>query len=216
MILSSIIIAIALIGIFTGGFGITGRTTDNNYLKIGDSPVLGKENAPITIYVFSDFSCPYCAAADGYNEQALEALRTRDASWEPPIPGIINEYVNAGKAKLVFKYYPGHGTARAAHIIALALNEQDLFWEFHDKAFENQKDTSNVNALKNIAEQLGADINKLDSDIKSNDYESQLTKDIEMAKAIGIKGTPSFVINGKIVEGAVSYSEIKITSSWGS
>ncbi|MEK6892988.1 MAG: thioredoxin domain-containing protein [Nanoarchaeota archaeon] len=212
IIIIGIIIAFFAIALFTNGFGILGliiSPNENTLLEIGGSPVLGNTDAPVTIYEFSDFSCPACALAAGYNQEAIAALKSKDASWEAPLPKIKETYVQEGKVKIVFKYFPGHGTAKAAHLVALALSEQGLFWQFHDKAFENQADTGNIEKMRAIAQEIGANMKKLDEAIKFGKGEELLKKDIAMGKSAGIKGTPSFIINGKLISGAESFAEFK-------
>jgi protein-disulfide isomerase len=209
IVLASILVAIVVIGLFTNGYGLlTGKTiSDQSILKIGDSPVLGDLKAPVTIYEFTDFSCPFCAAADNYNQEVIDYLKKQDSTWQAPIPKIEENYVKTGKVKIVFKYYPGHGAGMAAQAVGLALNEQGLFWKFYDAAFENQQDTGDITKMKDLAKSLGADMDKLNTFLNAKKYESTLNDDIAMAKAAGIKGTPTFVINGQVIKGAESYSE---------
>ena len=79
-----------------------------------DDIVKGSANAPITIIEYSDPSCPFCAAAAGKNQQVIDYLKSRDPSWEAPVPKIIKNYVDTGKVKLVFRYFPGHGKGAEA------------------------------------------------------------------------------------------------------
>ena len=211
LMITGIIIAILVIGLFTNGFGLFNGKNPGVKLEISNSPVLGNENAPVTIYEFSDFSCPFCAAADGKNPEAISSLRTQDASWQAPVPNIIKDYVETGKAKLVFKYFPGHGMAQYAHVVGLCLNEQDLFWEFHDLAFENQDQLSSIPFVINLTKQVNADQEKLNFCLSNNNYTSQLTNEKNMGLSSNIQGTPTFIVNGKLVSGAVSYSTIKKT-----
>ncbi|MDP3882010.1 MAG: thioredoxin domain-containing protein [Nanoarchaeota archaeon] len=207
-----IIIIVLVLGLFTNGFGLFGGGKgETSQLEIGDSPVLGDLNAPVTIYEFSDFSCPYCAAASGYNDQLINSLKSRFPNWEAPLPNIKKEYVDSGKVKIVFKYYPGHGSGKPAHLVALALQEQELFWQFHEAAFENQEDTGDLTKMKELARQIGADMNQLESSLKNNigKYEGQLREDTQMGRKINVRGTPSFVIEGERIEGAASFSEFK-------
>jgi len=215
--ITGIVITILLIGLITNGFGFFNKTSSNSTangnipLSIGSSPVLGNENAPVTIYEFSDFSCPYCAAAVGYNLEITAQFKAQNPSWTAPIPGIIENYVSTGKAKLVFKYTSGHGAGTAAHKVAFALNDQnpDLFWKFHDLAFANQNDVGDLEKMKALAESIGADMPALNTYLDSNKATFLMQQDSQMSEANGVTGTPTFFINGKIVEGAVSYSTIK-------
>lgn len=211
LIISGIVIAIFVIGLITNGFGLfpTGQVVKNEAivaLAIGNSPVLGSADAPVTIYEFSDLSCPYCAAANGDNQPVINQLKSRDKSWTAPLPEIKKKYVNTGKVKIVFKYSLGHGTGEKAQIIAYALNEQGLFWKFTDAAFANQQDVNDVDKMKALAKSLGANMTQLDESLASGKYNSQLVDDTAMGKSSGIAGTPSFIINGKIIEGAQTFS----------
>ena len=183
----------------------------NVELSIGNSPVLGDANAPVTIYEFSDFSCPYCEATEGTNSQVISALQSRNPGWEAPVPLIKEKYVKTGKAKIIFKYFPGHGAAGAAHAVAFGLKEQnnDLFWKFAEKAFANQENLNNINKMKEWAQELGADMNKLDAYLNSKDYEIQMDEDLAIGKANGVEGTPTFFINGEVISGAQPFSVFK-------
>jgi protein-disulfide isomerase len=208
VIASITIIAIFVIGLGTNWFGINSPKQSYN-LTINDSPVLGNPNASITIYEFSDFSCPFCAAADGKNDYYIELLKKNNPDWTAPIPLVIQNYVNTGKAKIIFKYFPGHGQGKPAHEIAWCLNDQNLFWQFHEQAFANQEKLSDYNAMKDIASKLGANMNELNSCISSGKYNYKFAQDTNEAKSIGIQGTPTFIINGKELVGAQSYSEFE-------
>lgn len=213
--ITSLIVALLVIGIITNGFGLLNKnpvinnTTINLTLEIGNSPVLGNLNAPITIYEFSDFSCPYCAAADGENQEIISSLKSRYPNWEAPIPLVIENYVKTGKAKLVFKYAQGHGAGLAALAVSYGLKEQsdELFWKFHTLAFANQADTGNIDKMKSLASSLGADMTKLDAYLSSGKYEQRKKEDLAMAKENNVQGTPIFFINGQVIEGAQPYSE---------
>jgi len=182
----------------------------NSTLQIGNSPVLGEEDAPVVIYQFTDFSCPFCAAAEGKNFEVINMLKSRISGWDAPMPLVKENYVDTGKVKIVFKYFPGHGAAAAAHAVALGLNEQnpELFWKFSDRAFSGAA-TLNLNDLtkmKAIAKELGADENALNEYLTSKEYESQLSEDIKMAGANKVEGTPTFFINGRVVSGAQPFT----------
>ena len=171
-------------------------------LSIGDSPVLGSENAPVIIYEFSDFSCPFCQAVEGANPSIENALKSSSPEWEAPMPLIKDNYVKTGKVKIVFKYFPGHGEAEAAHAVAFGLNKQnpELFWKFAEKAYADQNNLNNVGKMIEIAISLGADPKNLTDYIDSGKYTSQIKADISMGKSKNIKGTPTFFINEKLLD----------------
>lgn len=198
-----VIIVGAALAIYISGVA----ETESLSLQIGNSPVLGDVNAPVTIYEFSDFSCPFCSAAEGYNEQVMNALKSRKPGWEAPMPAIKENYIETGEVKIVFKYYPGHGTALAAHAVALGLNEQNstLFWTFAEEAFSLSEGLNDLEEMKTLAEEVGGDLEALNEYIDSGRYEEQLREDIEMATNNSVSGTPLFFINGERVIGAQSF-----------
>jgi len=189
-------------------FGICSDQFQSSSLSIGNSPVLGEENAPVTIYEFTDFSCPYCEAAEGANSRGESALKSQSPGWEAPMPLIKENYVKTGKAKIVFKYFPGHGAAEAAHAVGWGLKEQnnDLFWKFAEKAFTMPTDLNTLSKMMDLAETLGANEALLSEYISSGKYQTQMDEDVAMAKANGVKGTPTFFINGEVVAGAQPFS----------
>ncbi len=152
---------------------------------IGNSPVYGDENAPVTIYEYSDYQCPHCAQA------------------VPTIKEIKKKF--KGKVKVVYKNFPlpNHPDARKASLAAMCVHEQksDKFWDFHEKVFENQRFLSD-DKLKLYAKPLGIDEAKFTACLESKKYEAQVNKDIEEGTALGIRSTPTFFVNGKIITGA--------------
>ena len=144
-------------------------------------PHKGPENAPVTIVVFSDYQCPYCAKTATVVEQVIET--------------------NPEKVKLVFKNYPlaMHKSAKIAAIAALAANDQGKFWEFHKALFENAKDL-NEDKIKEIAQQLGLDTEKFDKDLKDPAIEKTIAADVQEGRKIGVQGTPTVFVNGRLAK----------------
>ena len=209
-----ILIILLIIGAFiyfgknNGGGVVSGERVQ---ISVGNSPVLGKESALVTVVLFSDFSCPYCAAASGANDGVAATLKQRNPGWTAPVSGIIKDYVNSDKVRIVFKYYPGHGLGQQAHLVSLCLNEQNLFWKFHDKAFAIYESTNDLDKMKAIAVEIKANMTALDKCLTDNQqkYTKELSDEIDEGKAAGVQGTPTFYVNGLKVEGAVSYTDIK-------
>lgn len=170
--------------------------------------IIGERNAPVTIVEFTDFSCPYCAAANGNNQEVINSLRQRDPSWEAPLPKVIEKYVMTGKAKLVVKYYPGHKTGDDAHRVGWCLYEQlpNKFEEYKERAFAQQENTGDVDAMVDIAVLVGANKQRVEQCLVDKKYESRFSEQTLQGMNAGIKGTPTFFINGIPLEGAHSYS----------
>ena len=115
----------------------------------------------------------------------------------------MNEYINDGKVKLVFRDFPIqsiHPNALPASVTAECANEQGKFKEMHDILFERQnewskKNTDNVIILFNqYASKLGLEEEKFDSCLKNGKYIEEIQKDLHDGKAYGISGTPGFFV----------------------
>ncbi|MBI2662820.1 thioredoxin domain-containing protein [Candidatus Woesearchaeota archaeon] len=180
--------------------------SNQDYLQISpDEPVKGDSNASTTIIIYSDPSCPFCAAAAGQNQQVISYLKSKMPDWEAPVPNIIKNYVDTGKVRLVFRYSPGHGTGEEAMKILFCANEQGKFWELHDVIFAHQEIVADIVQVKLLAQNINVDMTKLNICHSSNKYAAKLKQDTASAQALDVKGTPSFLINGQLISGAQPY-----------
>lgn len=154
-----------------------------------DDPVKGSSDAPVTMIEFSDYECPFCAR---YYLQTF--------------PQIDENYIQTGKIKLIFRDYPlgFHQYAKPAAEAAECANEQGKFWEYHDKLFQNQESLDNP-SLKQYAVDLGLDATAFNECLDSEIMASEVEKDFQDGVSYGIKGTPTFFINGIKVVGAQPY-----------
>ena len=146
----------------------------------------GDKTAPITLIEYSDFECPFCAR--GY--QTVEALRKKHGT----------------KLRFVFKHLPltnMHPKAMPAAqwMEAVALQNPEKAWEFHDKLFENQ-DKLGDEYFRATAKELGIDVAKAEKDLSSKAVNDKIEADIKEAKSFKFDGTPGFVINGVPLRGA--------------
>ncbi len=160
-------------------------------VAIGDAPVKGDPDAPVTIVEFSDYQCPYCKRS--------QATLKRIAEKYP------------GKIRMVFKDFPlaFHNRAMPAAQAARCAGEQEKFWEFHDKLFSSSGLTDDD--LKGYAEELSLDAAAFDTCFKSNKYASAVSADMSQGKSLGVTGTPAFFVNGRFLSGAQpvdAFSEI--------
>ncbi|MGB9673799.1 MAG: DsbA family protein [Anaerolineales bacterium] len=161
----------------------------------------GDPNAPVHIIDYSDFQCPYCG---------------RFARETEPL--IIENYIKTGKVYFEFiPYGPGgipigQESADAA-MAAFCAGDQGKFWEYHDILFANQTGENvgdfTLKRLSAFAQTLGLNMDQFNSCMKSKKFESKLQEGIAQGKKANIGGTPSFLINGKLVEGALPYEEFK-------
>ncbi len=166
-------------------------------VEIGDSPVKGDENAPVTIIEFSDFQCPFCKK---FVDETL--------------PSIQKDYIKTGKVKLVFKDFPLvniHDNAQEAAEAARCVREQKGdtgFWRMHDLIFKNQ-DKLSPESIRKWALEVGASGAKFDSCLSEGKYTEAVNDEAAYGQQLGVTGTPAFFINGKLVSGAQPYSAFK-------
>ena len=158
-------------------------------LDDGVSPVKGSANPRVTIVEFSDFECPFCNQVQGTLKQILE---------------------NYGKdVRLIFKHLPleGHRNSFSAARAAYCAAEQDRFWQFHDALFL-ARDLSPP-ALEKIAGNLGLAPARFQTCLNSEQSRAAIVKDLEAAKLYRIDSTPSFIVNGKLIKGALSFADFQ-------
>ncbi len=158
-------------------------------LDDGVSPVKGAANPVVTIVEFSDFECPFC-------KQVQSVLRQ-----------IVESY--GREVRLVFKHLPleGHRNSLPAARAAYCAAEQDRFWQFHDALFSAGNLSPPV--FEQIASDLGLGVPKFQECVASDRSRAAVLKDIEAARLLRIESTPSFVVNGKVIKGALSFTEFQ-------
>ncbi len=156
-----------------------------------DDPVKGNENAKVTIIEFSEFQCPFCGRF------------ARDT-----LPQIKTDYIDTGKVKFVYRDFVVHSTSRNAQIAAECAEEQGKFWEYHDLLYQNQGALDDE-SLKGYASELGLNTATFNSCLDSEKYGSEVDKDTSDGRTAGVRGTPTFFINGKKFVGAQPYEAFK-------
>jgi protein-disulfide isomerase len=152
-------------------------------VAIGRSPTRGPADAPVTIVIFADFECPFCARV----QSTLHAL-------EEDYPG---------KVRLVYKHWPlpFHTHADLAARAAIAAQAQGKFWEMHEALFKAQKDLTEP-AIEAMASSLGLDLGRLRRDMRSSETDALLAADKAEVERLRIQGAPSFFVNGRRIQGA--------------
>ena len=164
--------------------------TENHAALVSDpeSPIAGNPNGDVTIVEFSDYQCPYCKRT----HPAVKALLESD-----------------GKIKLVFKDLPILGEAsRIAALAALASRAQHKHLAFHNALMEfNGK--IDRDKIMGIAGSVGLDVAQLQKDMDDPKLKEIIDHNLALASALGVRGTPAFVIGNQFVPGAVDADTLK-------
>ncbi len=153
-----------------------------------DAPTQGPANAPVTIQIFSDFQCPFCSRVNPTVDQFMERYQ--------------------GRVRLVWRDYPlpFHPNAMPAAEAAREVYRQRgaaAFWQFHDLLFENQRDLTRE-TIERLAGQIqGVNVAQLRTALDNHTHQAAVQADIDAVRTAGAQiGTPSFFINGRLVQGA--------------
>ena len=145
----------------------------------GASAIIGKKDAPVTIVQFSDFQCPFCAR------------------FYPVIKDVMAAYPD--KVRVIIKNFPlpFHPNARPAAKLAMAANEQGKFQGMVESLLASGADVTEPK-IKEYAQKLGLDYNKLMADYKNQDarWEKQIQDDMQLGAGVDVRGTPTFYLNG--------------------
>ncbi len=153
---------------------------------------MGAARAPVTIYEFSDFQCPFCREF-----------------WEKTLPAIEHDYVKTGKAKLVFINFPIqqlHPNANTAHQFAMCAARQEKFWVYHDLLFRHQKAweqlASPAEYFRALGDSAHVDQGALTTCLGTQTVDWVIRGDMQAASNAGVKSTPTFLVNGGMLAGA--------------
>jgi len=148
---------------------------------IETSPSKGATNQKLVLMEFSDFQCPYCAMA---HDTVQQFMASQD------------------RTTLVYKHFPLvniHAQAEPAALASWAAQQQNKFWEYHDGLFKAQKNLGEP-LFTTLATGLKLDLKKFNSDRQSDAAKQAIKKDVELGMAIGVPGTPFFLLNGSPIK----------------
>ncbi len=159
-------------------------------IQIKSSPSLGSPKAPVTIVEFTDFECPFCRKV------------------QPTLMQIRKSYPD--QVRLVFKNFPlsFHSHSRQAHLAALCADDQGKFWEYRNLLFANPKALKNSDLL-NYAKTLGLASETFSNCLNQEEHAQKIDDDMKEAISLGVQGTPAFLINGRLLEGAQPFSSFQ-------
>jgi len=153
-----------------------------------NAPSKGPANAPVTIQIFSDFQCPFCSRVN------------------PTVEQIVERYPR--QVRIVWRNYPlpFHQQAMPAAEAALEVFAQggsEKFWAYHDLLFANQRELTREN-LEQWAQQVGGiNMARFRAALDNNTHRAAVQADMTAVTEAGARiGTPSFFINGRLIQGA--------------
>ncbi len=153
---------------------------------------LGRADAPVVVYEMSDFQCPYC------RQFALTVF-----------PTLEREFVHTGKVRFVYVNFPLtalHRHAVAAAAVAMCAARQNRFWPVHDLLFQRQERWAAEKEpgpyLLALADSAGAEPAELAQCVTSRATEPEIRADAARAARSGARSTPTFYIEGSLLEGA--------------
>ena len=206
---AGVLLLVSLLGAFRGGDDKTpaadsgssagastqGKAPDSTWQKLvrrePDDPLaLGQVDAPVLMLAYSEFQCPFCGKF------------ARDTE-----PTLIDKYVADGTLRIEWRDFPYLGAeSETAAEAGRAAAAQGKFWEFHDALYAHQFPPNSgkltEDYLASVAEGLGLDADRFRADMRSSVTKQAIAADFAQGQAIGVTGTPAFVINGVPVIGA--------------
>lgn len=154
-------------------------------VNVAGRPAKGPERAAVVLVEFTDYQCPYCARH--FRETYDELLSS-----------------NAKHLRYVVRNFPVsslHPNAQKAAEAAECAFEQGRFWEYHNVLFQRSP-VLPLDSLKRIAAQLGLNASRFGKCLDSGEKETVVRQDVQDGRRYGVRGTPTFFINGRILVGA--------------
>jgi len=164
--------------------------------QIANTPVVGVSSAKVTIVEYTDFQCPYCKEAHFTLKELLKQYK--------------------GKIKIAYKHNPLdiHLWAKDAAFASVCVYKQkpESFWRLTDYFFQNQ---SGITAetlstkIKEFSTRSNLNYSQLETCMQDPSTKEKVSADIAEAGTLGLNSAPSFVVNGKIVQGALPIDQFK-------
>ncbi|MFQ6018968.1 MAG: DsbA family protein [Kiloniellaceae bacterium] len=159
-----------------------------------DDRIFGEPDAPVTIIEYSSLTCPHCAS---FHENTL--------------PKVNEDWIAKGKARIVYRHFPFDALGLRAASVANCI-EGDRHFAFLDALFRGQKIWTRADdpiaALAQVAALAGLDRARFDSCIADQEEMDRIVARAQHGRTIyDVQSTPTFIINGRKVVGAVGYDE---------
>lgn len=178
----------------------TTRSKDPDVVHADLARIAGSPSAKLWVVVISDFQCPYCKQ---WHDEAYEGFR--------------RDYVETGKVRFAYINYPlnSHQNAWPAAQSAMCAAAQDKFWPMHEALFSTQQQweilTPPTPFLDSLARSLKLDMKRFTDCVSSGKMRGLIQADHDRALAAGATSTPTFLIGGEMLIGAIPLAEMRKT-----
>lgn len=194
-------VILVLLGLYNLFSMLVSDNGEGETLSLDNQPMLGEEQAPVTIVEYADFKCPACA---NFHQQILPRLK--------------EDFIESGQAKLYYVNFPvvsedSYTAALAGE--AIYQQDEEAFWTFYDQIFANQPDEGERWATPefflSFAEEHLPQIDReqLQQELSKGTLMEEVIADQQAGRQDGIRSTPSLVINGEQVENPFDYETIR-------
>lgn len=180
-----IITILIIVGVIAGAILLSGG--DDNTVGAQSNNFYGQEEGVLTLTEYGDFQCPACGG------------------FYPIVKEVKEQFKD--QIRFEFKHFPLvqiHPNAMPAHRAAQAAANQGKFWEMHDMLYEQQQswtDSSNpASVFEQYARDIGLDMDQYLSEVNTSEVLGVINADIDAGKSLGANSTPTFTIDGEVVE----------------
>lgn len=172
--------------------------TDSIVKKADAGRIMGATTAKVWVVEISDLQCPYCK------------------EWhDNTFPVVRDEYVKTGKVRLAYVNFPlrMHLNSQPAANAAMCASAQGKFWEMHDALFGSQdqwemlKDPTAF--FEGLAGKVGVNMTDWKACVQTKPLQPLIDADMDRAKRAGVESTPSFIVGGRLVPGALPPAEMR-------
>lgn len=173
---------------FNANFSLVTESTKNSRIENWETliknynPKIGEDSSPVKIIVFFDFQCEYC------QKDYQTILKIKDKF---PI------------SQIIFKYTPilndETSTSLNSALASACANEQNYFWQYYEKLFTTEE--KSLDNLYLIAQDLKLDLATFENCLTTKKYKNNINQDLQDFNNFKVRGTPTYIINGEILEG---------------
>ncbi len=154
-------------------------------LELEGRPLRGPKDAAVTIIEFTDYECPFC-----------------QRYFETTYPALLTQY--GDRVNYTVRHFPVSYQHRRAHKAAQAAEcagDQGSFFAYHEVLFKNTRALDD-RSLVGYGAQVGLDMRRFETCLESGEKAGVVDDDVQAGIARGLMGTPSFLVNGRVIVGA--------------